>query len=361
MIPTMAAPDVHIFNDDLLLHKGDQDFAQTRFPRIRHVLDNPSLKQEFVKYEWAANKAREWVRILGFIAVAASTVALISLATRPLWPQTSWTRWPAATIELTGMVAGIVAMGGLWLGSWKQEWLQSRLMAERLRQWHFQLMLRRGQEIEASCRGKKAIAAFENDRDQWMAQFLKSYQGHLDSQLESAVSDPAEKIAWLLEHPSPYSAKSDILHDIFDAYELLRFDHQYGYAVCKLESTTNKPFWQFLKWPPSVQRALILSGLLVCANWFDLLEHIEIYLRTAAIVVAIIGASLRTIQGGFGVEGEIERYREYRERISRLHDRFKHTCDEKERLRLMEELEFASVEEMQDFLRTHQKARFVLA
>jgi len=233
--------------------------------------------------------------------------------------------------------------------------------------------VRRGQEIEASCKGKEAIAAFEEDRSQWLALFLKAYQRHLGAQLASAVSEPVEKIAWLHENSSPYSINGDVLRDIFDAYRLLRFDHQYGYAVYKLESTPKEPFWRFLKWPPSVQRAalsglssscfigaLILSALLVCADLFAFSDPVELYLRTAAIVVAIFGAALRTIQEGLGLEGETERYREYRERVSRLYDLFKHTSDEKQRLKLMEEVEIASVQEMQDFLRIHQRARFVL-
>jgi hypothetical protein len=364
----------HVFNDDLLIHRGDSEFARKRFPRIMHVLDNQSLRAEFTKYERAANEARDHVRLRGLIGVAASTLALVALATRPLWPQSAWTRWPAAIIELTGMLAAFVAIGGLWSGTWKRRWLSSRLMTERLRQWHFQLIVRRGSEIEASCKGGDAIIAFQDKREQWMIHFLKEHEGHLDSQLESAVDDPLEKIAWLHEHPSPYNSNSDVLRDVYDAYELLRFEHQYGYAVYKLETTTSKPFWQFLQWPPKVQRAvlsgvssscfiaaLLLATLLVCADVFGSSEQLETYLRTAAIVVAIIGAALRTIETGLGLDGEIERYREYREKISRLHDRFKNTSDYQQRLRLMEELEYASAEEMQDFLRTHHKTRFVLA
>jgi len=151
-------------------------------------------------------------------------------------------------------------------------------------------------------------------RDQWLAHFLKGYQGHLDSQLESAISGPIDKMAWLHDLSSPYDDYTDTLHDIFDAYELLRFDHQYGYALYKLESTTNKPFWQFLKWPPSVQRAalsgissscflgaLILSMLLICGDLFAFPDRIEMYLRTAAIVLAIFGTALRTIQEYSGI------------------------------------------------------------
>jgi len=107
--------------------------------------------------------------------------------------------------------------------------------------------------------------------------------------------------------------------------------------------------------------ALILSALLICESLFASSEIVETYLRTAAIVVALVGAALRTIQEGLGLDAEIDRYREYRQKISRLHDRFMRTTDGQHRLRLMEDLEYASVEEMQDFLRTHQKAKFVLA
>jgi hypothetical protein len=37
-------------------------------------------------------------------------------------------------------------------------------MTERLRQWHFQLLVRRGQQIETSCNGPSAIAKFETER-----------------------------------------------------------------------------------------------------------------------------------------------------------------------------------------------------
>ena len=70
-----------IVNDDLLVHEDDLNFARKRFPRIKHVLDNRLLREEFKKYEDIANKARARVRLLGFSAVAASTMALVALAT----------------------------------------------------------------------------------------------------------------------------------------------------------------------------------------------------------------------------------------------------------------------------------------
>jgi hypothetical protein len=291
-----------------------------------------------------------------------------------VWPHALWNRWLAGAFEFGGMVAALIAIGGLWSGKWKHRWLTSRLMTERLRQWHFQLIVRRGHEVEASCKDEASIKTFQEERDRWLEHFLMEYRGHLDSQLESTIEDPLEKIAWLHEDCSKYAYDGTILKEVFVAYELLRFNHQYGFAVCKLESSTIMPIWKFLKWPAKAQRsvlsgatfmlfvtALILSALLICVNLFSEAEALELYLRTAAIAVAIIGAALSTIYEGLGVDAEIDRYREYREKISRLHDRFKHSTEGAQRLRCMEDMEYASVEEMQDFLRAHQKAKFVLA
>jgi hypothetical protein len=372
---TTGAEESHVFNDDLLMNRGDVEFVRRRFPSIFHILDNPLLRAEFVKYEAVANEAKVHVRVRGFIAVAASTLALLALVTRPIWPQSSWAHLLAGIIEGVGMLAAIIAVSGLWSGKWKHRWLTSRLMTERLRQWHFQLIVRRGGEIETSCKNESTIKEFSKKRDTWLHQFLLECQRHLDTQFESVLKDPLEKIAWLFEHPSPYSSNSEVLQEVCEAYELLRLDHQYGYSVYKLKSTTDKPFWKFLQWPPQMQlavlsgissslfiAALVLSMLLICENLFANPENIEVYLRIAAISVAITGAALRTIQDGLGLDGEIDRYREYREKIARLLDRFTHSPDDpKRRMRLMEDMEYASVQEMQDFLRMHQKAKFVLA
>lgn len=364
----------HVFNDDLLTHKNDSHFVRKRFPEIKHILDNPRLKKEFAEYDKPANKARDRVRLLGFIAVFASTAALVSLTTRPLWPHSLWNRWVAAAIELAGMAGAILAIGGLWFGSWKSRWLQNRLMTERLRQWHFQLLVNRGAEIEASCNGANAIEAFEKRRDQWLAEALRAYRGKRDSQLESVVQDPVENMVWLHVPQTTYSSNSGILREVFDAYAILRIDHQLDYSAHKLESSTNKPLWQFLQWPPRAQLtvistassfcfivALVLAVFLVCVDVLALGETSEPYVRTAAVVVALLGAALRTIQEGLGLHATITRYGEYHERISRIKDRFEAISDEKERLELMRQLECASVVEMQDFLRAHHKARFVLA
>jgi hypothetical protein len=370
----------HVFNDDLLINNRkppddnrDLAHAQSEYPEIIHVLDYPRLKETFVAFEKEANRARDRVRVLGFTAVVSAALALLAIAAKPVLPSAPWTRWLALVIELGGMFAALIAAGGFWLGPWKRRWLESRLMTERLRQWHFQMMVRRGQQIEASAHGPKAVAHFSQERDRWFEEFLRNHKGKLDTQLELLTNETAHLEAWLHSPATAYRNENGILTHLFRAYEELRFDHQYKYAVYKLRRSTDKPVWHFLQWP-AIRQSAVLSGLssacftiaLICSaalvydDTFGFSQDLELYIRTGAIVVALIGAALRTIQEGLAVEQEIERYNDYRGRTFQLRDRFTRSTDMKERIQLMTELELASVDELIGFLRTHRNASFVL-
>jgi PPM family protein phosphatase len=441
-----ASKHDHVFNDDLLMNvvkvddvESDVEYAEKHFGCIFDVLDHRQLREKFTKYEDEANDARERVRLLGLCAVTLAAVALLGLVWMPVWPKDApvlvWAAivfelgcifvaliaagvrllglcamtlaalallalvlwmpvWPKEVpvaeraplvFELGFIVAALMAVGGLWLGPWKRCWLESRLMSERLRQWHFQLLVRRGQQIEASRKGPDARQRFKQERELWLGEFLKAYEGKLDAQLELLSDEAGHSGTWLHDPPTAYSDNSPVLADVFKAYEQLRFDHQHNYAAYKLRKFTDKPFWRFSTWPAIPQMtalsamasacfifALICSALLVCSHicsvWpfllpADLLPFRppdEDAVRKVALSIALIGAALRTIQEGLAPDAEIERYKDYRERISELRLRFKETTDSTKRLHLMEEMEIASVEEMKGFLRTHYNTTFIL-
>ena len=159
--PSAGPAHEHLFNGDLLMSDSDLNFARSQFPEIIHLLDDERLKAVFAQYEAEANTARDHVRRLGLGAVFFATLALLTVATQPAWPHMPTARWVAVLLESGGMFAALIASGGLWLGPWKQRWLESRLMTERLRQWHFQLWLRRGSEIDASVASKKRSPNFK--------------------------------------------------------------------------------------------------------------------------------------------------------------------------------------------------------
>jgi hypothetical protein len=371
-LPPTGRAHEPVFNDDLLATPHDVEFARSQFPEIFHLLNHERLRGMFAQFEVEANTARDRVRMFGLATVLFATLALVAVATQPLWPHTFFARWVAMALELGGMLAALVASGGLWLGPWKRRWLESRMMAERLRQWHFQLLLRRGHEIEGSLDNPDAIAAFEDDRSRWLDEFLQAHLGHLDAKLGALIGELGYTETWL--HPkTAYTNGSNVLSHVCRAYDQLRLDRQYGYAVYKLRNGADTPVWRFLKWP-AIQQAALLSALsfvglvsaLVCsavliyAHSFGLPAGVEEAFQVGAIVSAVIGLALRTVQEGLVPEKEIERYNDYRGRVAQLRDRFRQTTDQRERLQLMEELEVAAVDEMRGFLRTHHRATFVL-
>jgi len=363
----------HVFNDDLLMGPDDLKFARSHYSEIVHVLDNERLRGLFAQYERDANAARDRVRILGVTTVVFATVALITVATQVVWPRTQTARFTAILLELGGMFAAAVGSGSLWLGPWKRRWLESRFMAERLRQWHYQMMLRRGREIDRSIEDSDGLRVFERNRNQWLDEFLQGYRGHLDAKLEALVSELGDAETWVHSPPSAYRQGSRAFAQVCQAYAQLRLDHQYYFAAYKLRRADDVPMWRLLRLP-AVRQAAVLSALssvglsaalafsaaLIYAHVVDL-PRLEPALGVGAIVAALIGLALRTLQEGLAPEKEIERYSDYRGRVAALRDRFRQSSDKTERLRLMEELERGAVDEMRGFLRTHQSATFLLA
>jgi hypothetical protein len=238
-----------IFNDDLLMTEEALAYATAQFPQIIHVLDHPQLRDMFAKYEKQANHARDVMRRLGFTTVVFALLALLSVATHPIWSNVSWTRWPALVIEVGGMLAALIAARAMLLGPYKNNWLQSRLMTERLRQWHFQLLVSRGPQIEDSCKGPTAVKDFQKERALWFNAFLIAHEHHLPSQLQTLVESPGYIGSRLHDPVATYPLKSTVLASVFDAYSRLRFDPQVRYSRWKLRTSIKEPFWQFLKWP----------------------------------------------------------------------------------------------------------------
>jgi hypothetical protein len=379
-IPDFAAhsklhPEGRVFNDDLLTNPGDLEYAKSQFPEAFHLLDHPDLRSTFATYEKAANKARAWVRWLGFLAVTSGMIALLSAATEPLWHHLKYEEALTVVFELCGLLAAAVAGGSLWLGPWRKRWLESRFMTERLRQWHFQLLVRKGSEIEALLGQPtpKSLETFKAERKKLFDGFLHDFVRKLDSRMDTLANDPDFAGDWLHQPPTNFSNNSRALGHVFEVYRRLRFNHQYDYATHKLSESTDRPIWQFLKWPLLRQEsairgwgsfcfiaALLCSIVVIVNRYFEIKPSIAPYLGGATLSLAIVGIALRTIQDGLGITKDIERYRDYRGKVRRSLLCFEESIDQHKKLRLMEEMELAVVDELRGFLRTHRNAAFVL-
>jgi hypothetical protein len=82
--------------------------------------------------------------------------------------------------------------------------------------------------------------------------------------------------------------------------------------------------------------------------------------HVAAIWCAIFALAIRAVEEGLGVRDEAERYRDYRSSVESILKRFEQAIAPEEKLRIMEEMERLSYEEMCSFLRNAHVTRFVM-
>lgn len=390
------AIDEHKFNDDLLLQDADRTLAQEKYPSVFHVLDHLELQDLFREYNSPANLAKRmrlragmWAIGLAFTALALA--ALEILVTHP----TDATRYAAALTHTSAtaenwagialaLVSGACGIAGLLIGSvgvWfaprKRAWLYHRLMAERLRQLHFQTFAFRTPEILASLKDDSAKSEFLSQRKLWLESFKARFIGRLDSAFAATIDPEGEVDPWL--HDSAHTRKpikfldSKSLDPLFEAYRELRIEHQLDYADYKLHDD-NKLFGSKM---PRRQLAILLTVSFILIVLLGVL-HVGVVvgavvpdpafrtvLHSPTIIVAIIWCALaalatRAVEQGLQPEREIERYQQYRSAVRAILERYDEATTQAAKVEVMRQMERLAFDEMRNFLITNDRSRFVM-
>lgn len=373
------------FNDDLLVTPRDRELAADTFRDILHVLDFPELRDLFSTYDVPAKRAKRRRRVMGSVAIILGVGALLG-ASLALVNDEDPPRYVAGASAIMGVFSLMLGSVGALAGPSKRRWLCSRLMTERLRQFHFQTMVCRLPEILASMRDSVTRGKFLDDRRAWFAEYRLAYEGHLPAQLRTVLDDDAEENFWL--HPdtsrdSRPAASDAPLATVFAAYRLLRFEHQVQYANYRLgtdEGLFSSSATRQLELLRNVALVFILIIFVSNLALAALLGFGALFgsdpaaasagaesgiLTTTHMHVAIIWlfigiVAMRTLEEGLQPAREVERYTRYRSSMVALLRRFDAATDPREKVEVMREAERASYQEMRTFLRTHNDARYVL-
>jgi hypothetical protein len=377
--PPSADTELHAqqYNNDLLLTENDQQRAKRNFPDVYHVLDFPHLREKFQYYNEAANRHRRMVRRVGLLAIALSAVGLIKATMLPLvHPQLTpplVERVADATFEVIAIVGMVVAIGGLVIYRRKSKWLRMRLMTERLRQFHFQVMVRKWPEVVASCKDDAARDDYLAKREKWLDDFLAGYDRNLAPRLAELIGRPKENDCWVVPDSPHTGSVPAAPRQLVEAYRTLRIDHQINYCRVKLATDHSGSLLSFLEWPLASQEytlrvlsfililsALITSLLTIVGNLFDVAPLREEWLFVLIVVTFILGAAVRAAEEGLAIAPEMERYEDYEAQVEITVRRFETAEDDRARREAMVDMEQTAFAELRGFLRTTRKARFVL-
>jgi hypothetical protein len=362
------------FNNDLLAGEADQGRARAMFPSLFAVLHHPALIAYFAPYDAAANRAKRNGHRWGMLAVFLAVIALLVASAHEIykdWP-TPWHELVAGFAAVAGIVGVfIAAFGGLHTRA-KHHWLLSRLMTERLRQFHFQFMVANARAIAHAGGHPEAMPAVLAARDAAFAEFQHRHEGQLPAEFSAIVTDEAEARVWTVAAAgasAPPRVRAIDARPLWDAYRLLRIDHQLGYAEYQLRGGT--PFG--FKAPS--QKAKVLTfltfGAIGIVFVLHLLEATGIVFDSKSLTgttitllatwLALFTLGVRGLEEGLKPKREIERYRRYRAKLAVLRARFEAAAtDDEARIAAMREVEAVSYAEMREFLFVHEESLFVL-
>ena len=370
----------HRFNDDLLDADRDIELAGKLYPAILHVLDDPDLRTLFRSYDDPANAAKRRSRRAGLLAVGLGALALLLAAAHQLAEldhghkvisKSSWLALDQIA-ALAGLASFAIGFGGVMFADAKRQWLARRLMTERIRQFHFQTFVWRLSEIGRSLAGTDAAARYVAVRRAWLAAFSARFEGKLGAELNLVVA--AEEPTDHAVHPLTTRAEVDMpqsegMSQLFAAYRELRLTHQLQYAAYKLGqssdhslSTPRSQAWLFST------VSLFSIAMLFVLHFGALIATLAGYatlgsspwMHFATLALAVSALAIRALEEGLKPEREIERYAHYKSAVRALRDRFDAARSSGQKIEVMNEMERLVYDEMCDFLKTQDTARFVL-
>jgi hypothetical protein len=370
--PLPHTEGLQTFNNDIAVNADDKERIQRLFPGLAPFLIFPEMHDIFLRHDALANAAKRRGRFFGVLAILLAMAALIAASGAPYLHD-----FPAVERALAGIgaalgIAGVILglFGGLHTGA-KRAWLWNRVMTERLRQFQFQSLALHAAEIARAMGNSKAMRRLLDERLRWFERFRHHHEGQLPAQLAGIISDENGERVWTVDRPEAAEPLSDAdnanLERIFDAYRLLRFEHQIRYCNYKLRDPGGIS--------PETLRGLSVALAFAAFACIGLTFFIHVVvalgstigvaksaapaLHFAAVALAMAALGVRAFEEGLRPRHEIERYLRYRADMSKLLARFR-AADVAGKLALMHEAEEVSYEEMRDFLRTHDEALFVL-
>ena len=367
-------------NDDLLLDDKEREHFCRRHPRLASVFDWPELRQAFEVHENPARQARTRSRRHGTVAVVFGFLGLALTAFTPylakllsfstLFPNDPDTaeRWVGGTAAALLVLGTLFGFQQALIGQGKRRWLINRYWTERIRQFHFQLIVNNLEKAAAAVGGDATLDDWRTLRQGKLADFLHDAEKTLETAFDRLEDDHAEEDVWVdkawRERPlaPPHTPE---LAELLEGLEELRIGVQERYTELKLKPGFHSPQTR-AEWlhgaSDAFTAAILLLTVAIGTIYFRGSEKPRLWLLGMLGVAGTLTAAvvaLRVLHEGLLLRTEAERYRWYLVLVRSIARRFE-KANAEERIRLLRELERLAYQEMRRFLITFKAARFIL-
>jgi hypothetical protein len=364
---------VDVFNHDLLMNPGDVDKARVRYPALADFLDWPVMRKSFAVHEDAAKACKRRFRQYGFRAVFLGVLALSLAAAEPRMHglPVPYLDVALSIIVFCLSVSSIFYGHTFMRGQVKEDWLHHRAAAERIRQFHFQWLVRRAFHIAAAS-SSKAKSDLLEERKKRLISLDDRLEPGREAIIEPISKDFAGREAWLVEKEERVAGGGapSVLNELLAAYLQLRFEHQSGFSTKTLSEGKGLWPWQTGgREKRLITLAALLTVLVVIAHLLIAIfaplfgatnPGLVGWTQTVAMIAALAALGTRVLEDGMRMRADVARYRRYGGEVAELQYRFANATDNASKLALMERLEELSYRELRDFLTDHRDASFLI-
>lgn len=378
------------FNDEFFLKPELEAKGASDFPRTWFAIHNPNISKAFDEIDSLAKQQKMRFQNFGFWAVgfavlALSLAAIESAFVLPAVDAHQLPKLASTAIALAAAIAGIVSCSvgllGMGISGRKQQWLETRLICERIRQWRWQYFCATIPKIVSASGNTAKVAEYRSAWDDDFNRFLGDLRNAAPDHLKSALrpSKPADVSMWLddgfgqsiksldLGTLSTSSTEKQTMHEILAAYENIRIGAQSRYAdylVNKVgpfrihPGTQKKVLHRFGYW---IVIAILVLHLAVVAGIFLGFPELKSKLvHVTAIVLALAALGLRAAEDGLRPTELLERQKGYLAEVTSIGDTYDSSRGDYRERAAMIALEKAAYKEMLDFLQNADKARYIM-
>ncbi len=383
MSPPIAGPLDDPFkywpNSDLLIDGEDRAFFARHYAKFAPIFDWPELRALFVIYDAAAASARKHSQRAGVIAIATGFLSLSIAAAVPLTDEL--TKASAAsqlrTQAVLGGIAAFLAIVSIVIGytqvlkgEGKTRWLTNRFWSERIRQFHFQLIINHLPRLVAALKDPAAMQEWLDFRARALDRFEHDYLRRVEDKIRHLEIDEAEDEPWLSSEwktPGPIPEESVQFTQLLQLLEQQRFGIQQRYAERRLANGWHSPEsraqW-VLKLSDTLTAVLLLATITVGIGSLIAIVGGEnpLFRLIAGFIAALSSCSIvamRALKEGLLFSADAERYRWYLAAVRSLYRRYE-AADITEKISLFRELEHLAYQEMRRFMLSGSEARFIM-
>jgi hypothetical protein len=366
-------------NSDLLIAQEDREFFARHYPDFAPIFDWPELRSLFVSYDSSSARARARSRRSGVIAVFLGFLSLSMGATVPLVEELAEgnATHDLRTRAVLGGIAAALAIVSIVIGytqilrgKAKAQWLTNRFWGERIRQFHFQLIISHLPEVVAAVKSHEKMQAWLAFRSLELDNFKQEYLRGVGDKVHHLDEDEAEDRPWISEvwsHACDVPPSSPELDTLLKLLEQQRFGIQHRYTERRLmigwHSPDTRSQW-VSKLSDALTAVLLLATVTVGIGSIDaFFENTNPSYRIIVAFIAALSSSsvvaMRALKEGLLFGADAERYKWYSAAVRTLYHRFEH-ADRQQKVQLLRELEHVAYQEMRRFILAVKQARFVM-